>query len=454
MTEEDLLKDADRRAARYLSGVGNRNVYPNEEALQSLKILYAPLPLDGFSAENTLALLDEVGSPATVVTNGPRYFGFVVGALLPAAAAAERLALSWDQCASSFDNSPISAEIEKIATGWLLEILDLPKESAVGFGTSATASTIACLATARRALLSASGWDLDKDGLYGSPEIKVIVSDKVHITVRKALRVLGFGENRLKIAPTDEYGRILPDRLPEMDRHTILCLQAGEVNTGEFDPFAMIIPTAKKAGAWVHVDGAFGLWSRTVPSLKVLTEGIDQADSWTCDGHKWLNTTYDSAMAICRHANEMAQTMNSDAAYATADKSAQKNLTLEFSRKARGLPIWAVLRTLGRKGVATMIERHCQQAKRLAEGLLEAGYHILNRVPINQVLVRGPNDEATLAIRDTAEQAGIIWFGRTIWQDRPAFRLSVCSWRTTDADIERAIIHLTELMRHHQSQPM
>ncbi len=313
MDELTLIADADLRGRAYSSSVATRPVYPNAAAILALDAFSEALPDRGADAAATLAMLDDIGSPATIVSNGPNYFGFVIGACLPSAAAAERMMLAWDQCASSFTNSPVAATIEKIAAGWVLDVLDLPRGSAVGFGTSATACTIGCLTAARRALLARKGWDFDADGLIGAPEVKVIVSDVVHITVKKALRMLGFGINRLLIAPTDGHGRIDPDQLPPIDDMTILCLQAGEVNTGAFDPFDVLIPWASAAGAWVHVDGAFGLWARASTTAVTLTSGVDLADSWTTDGHKWLNTPYDGAMAICRDADALARAMNSDA---------------------------------------------------------------------------------------------------------------------------------------------
>jgi glutamate/tyrosine decarboxylase-like PLP-dependent enzyme len=448
MNELALIADADKRARAYLASVDTRRVYPRPDALDALSGFTEALPEQGMDAADTLAMLDDIGSPATVVSNGPRYFGFVVGACLPSAAAAERMMLAWDQCASSFDNSPVAATLERVAAGWVLDALDLPRESAVGFGTSATACTTGCLTAARRALLANKGWDFDAEGLVGAPEINVIVSEVVHVTVKKALRMLGFGMNRLLIAPTDEFGRIDPDQLPPLDNMTILCLQAGEVNMGEFDPFDVLVPRAKAAGAWVHVDGAFGLWARASNAARHLTSGVDLADSWTTDGHKWLNTPYDGAMAICRDADALARAMNSDSVYATAAADAQKNLTLEFSRRARGIPIWATLRTLGRAGVAEMIDRHIVQASRLAGALRDAGFDVVNRVIINQVLVRGSTDEETAAIRLAVEESGEAWFGATMWRGRPAFRLSISSWRTYDKDID-ALVRL--LIRVRQS---
>lgn len=449
MDELSLLRDADVRAATYLAGVNTRRVFPDAGALAGLDRFAEPLPHQGRPAAETLALLDEVGGPATVTSNGPRYFGFVIGASLPAAAAAERLMLAWDQCASSFDNAPVAAVLERQAGQWLLEALDLPRDSAVGFGTSATACGLSCLAAARRTLLARLGWDFDRKGLAGAPDIRVVISDTTHITVRKALRVLGFGLDSLVVAPTDEYGRVDPDRLPPLDDRTILCLQAGEVNMGEFDPFIPLIAAARKVGAWVHVDGAFGLWARLSVDAVRLTAGVDGADSWTTDGHKWLNTPYDGAIAICRDAGALAAAMNSDAVYATADPLAQKNLTLEFSRRARGIPIWAALRSLGVDGIADMVDRHRTLACRLADGLRSVGYNVLNRVVLNQVLIQVPGDdvEGTVLhrIRRAAEESGEIWFGPTVWRGRSAARLSVSSWRTCDADIDRAVGVLARL---------
>lgn len=448
MDELKLLADADARGLRYVEGNATRRVFPSNEAIAALSEFDEPLPTSGLPAEDTLSLLDRAGSPATTASNGPRYFGFVIGAALPAAAAAERLMLAWDQCASTFDNSPVAATLERVAGRWVLEALDLPRESAVGFGTSATACTLGALATARRALLARQGWDFDRQGLMGAPEIKVVVSELAHITVKKALRILGFGLDRIVYASVDMYGRVDAARLPPLDDRTILCLQAGEVNTGEFDPFAPIIARARDAGAWVHVDGAFGLWARTASSagLNALCEGIEGADSWTTDAHKWLNTPYDCAMVICRDATALAEAMNSDAAYLSASADAQKNLTLEFSRRARGIPVWAALRTLGSGGVAAMIERHHAQARRIGAELERLGYEVLNRVVLNQVLFRCETDAQTQALRSAVQASGETWFGGTTWQGRPALRISVSSWRTRDEDIE-ALVQLLASLR-------
>lgn len=439
MNEIDLLQEADRLARAYTAGIEDRDAYPSEDAIVALSALEEPLSDAGLSASSTLDLMNAVAGEATVASNGPRYFGFVLGASLPVAAAADRLALSWDQCASSSDSAPGVHALEQQAARWVLDILELPHQSAVAFGTSATACGLSCIAAARAELLARKGWDFVENGLNGAPNIRVVVSDATHVTIKKALQILGFGWRNVEKAATDPQGRIIPEKLPKLDDQTILILQAGEVNTGEFDPFVPLIEMARDAGAWVHVDGAFGLWARSTPQLRYLTDGIDGADSWTTDGHKWLNTPYDSAMAICRDPHALARVMNSDAVYSSASADSQKNLTLEFSRKARGVSVWAALRTLGRDGVAQMVERHHTQAQFVANRLRELGFEVLNRVVLNQVLVRGVDDDATQRIVAAAQASGRIWFGATVWEGRPAFRISLSSFRTEDTHIAELV---------------
>ena len=442
--EQELMADADARANAYRQTVATRRVFPSEADLLALDVFDQPLPADPTSPQAMLAQLDEIGSPATSVSTGPNYFGFVIGGLLPAAAAAEKMVSVWDQCASSQMNSPIAAKLESVAANWVLDILDLPRAAAIGFGTSATACGVSCFAAARHQLLARQGWNVEEEGLSGSPQIKVVVSDITHISIIKAFRILGIGTKQIIKAKTDQRGRIIPAQLPPLDAMTILCLQAGEVNMGDFDPFTPLIAKAKKAGAWTHIDGAFGLWARATKTHRHLTEGLELADSWTTDGHKWLNTPYDSAMAIVKDGEAMARIMNSDAVYASAETHAQKSLTLEFSRRARGIAIWAVLKTLGRSGVCELVERHCAQAQKLAKGIDgKNGIKVVGDVPLNQVLCTTTGAETPAEFTARLQAGGQIWFGTTVWQGKPAFRLSVSSWRTTDADINRAIKVLT-----------
>ena len=440
------MRAADQAAADYIAGVDARRVFPDAETLKRLDSFDEALPQRGVDAAAIIAQLHALGSPNTVVSNGPNYFGFVIGAALPAAAAADRLALAWDQCASSWDGSPVADKLERTAARWLLEILDLPRDSAIGFGTSATACSLACLAAARRELLKRKGWDFDAQGLDGAPKVTIVMSQAIHITLKRTARVLGFGMDNIVFAPCDDFNRVDPARLPPLDDMTILCLQAGEVNTGEFDPFAAIIPAAKAAGAWVHVDGAFGLWARA-GSDRAPTSGIELADSWTTDGHKWLNTPYDGAMAICRDGRVLADAMQSDATYVPAVWDAQKNLTLEFSRRPRGIAIWAALKGLGRDGVRDMVDRHCRLARRIADGACAAGFEVLNRGVLNQVLVRAGTDAQTQAVMEYVQASGKAWFGPTVWQGRPAFRISVSSWRTEESHADALVALLEEALR-------
>lgn len=429
------MADADRRAAAYAATVDTRPPYPEPRAIEKLQAFDEDLPAHGRPDDETLALLDDVGSPATAVTTGPRYFGYVVGGLLPAAAAAERLVLAWDQRASTFTSSPVAAVIERQAGRWILDALRLPRDSAVGFGTSATACTLACLSAARRTLLARQGWDWDADGAMGSPPVRVVASAAMHVAVSKALRILGFGLRNIVPAPVDQFGRVDPAQLPALDASTILILQAGEVNTGAFDPFADILPRAAQAKAWVHVDGAFGLWARASLTSDGLCAGIEQADSWTADGHKWLNTPYDGAFSICRDSAALEAAMSSDAAYSPSEPHAQQNLTLEFSRRARGIPIWAALRSLGRRGLAELVDYNTSQARRISEALGDIGFDVPVPTFLNQVLVRAGSDEATRGICQAVQRSGVAWFGLTRWDDRVAMRISVSSYRTRDSDI-------------------
>ena len=443
MNDAKLMSEADQRAAIYAASVASRPPYPSAQAIDGLAAFVEAFPANGRPDGETLAMLDDIGSPATAVTTGPRYYGYVVGGVLPAAAAAERMVLAWDQRASSHTSSPAAAVIERQAGRWVLDALNLPRESAVGFGTSATACTIACLSAARRTLLARQGWDWDRHGVVGAPPVRIVASATIHVAVSKALRILGFGLGNVVSAPVDAFGRVDPGQLPELDAGTILCLQAGEVNTGAFDPFAAIVPIAAAAGAWVHVDGAFGLWARASSSHH-LCDGVDLADSWTADGHKWLNTPYDSAFSVCRDAGALEAAMSSDADYSPSEPYAQQNMTLEFSRRARGIPIWAALRSLGRDGLCELVDRNIDQARRISDGMTYIGFDLPVPTFLNQILARAGSDEATRSICHAVQRSGAGWFGMTRWNGRNAIRISVSSHRTADADVTALLEALAE----------
>ncbi len=437
---EKLLRTTAERAARYLAGLKDRGVTPTREALANLRRLDEPLPEHPTDPAAVIALLDEFGSPATLGSAGGRFFGFVVGGSLPATVAASWLAAAWDQNAGIVVLSPIAARLEEVAMRWLLAVLGLPPACGVGFVTCATQANFSGLAAARHALLARRGWNVETQGLFGAPPISVVVGEEVHVSVLKALMLVGLGRERVIRVPVDGQGRMRADALPPLDDNTLLCLQAGNVNTGAFDPADEIIPRAKAAGAWVHVDGAFGLWAAAAPARAHLTKGFAAADSWAIDAHKWLNVPYDSGMVVVRDPRHLHAAMAVNAPYLVIGESREpEHYTPEFSRRARGVEVWAALRSLGRQGLADLIERTCRYATRFAEGLSEAGYEILNDVVINQVLVSFGDAELTRRVIAGVQADGTCWAGGTVWQGRTAMRISVSSWATTEDDVERSL---------------
>jgi glutamate/tyrosine decarboxylase-like PLP-dependent enzyme len=416
------------------------NVFPSSAAIEALAKLDEPLPEDSTDIESVVSFLDEIGSPATVLTAGGRYFGFVTGGSLPAALAANWLAGAWDQNAGLRVTSPIAAVVEQIALGWLLDVLSLPAEAGGGFVSGATMANFTALAAARHAILEKQGWDVEAKGLFDAPPVSVVVGDEVHVSALKALSLLGFGREAVIRVPVDGQGRIRADALPEMTHSTIVCIQAGNVNTGAFDPAFEICSAAKEIGAWVHVDGAFGLWAAASAKYAHLTSGFEAADSWAIDAHKWLNVPYDSGIAFCRDPAHLRGAMSTSAPYLQVGEQREPHHYVpEMSRRARGIEIWAALRSLGRSGLADLIERTCNYARRFASGLKEAGYHVLNDVVINQVLVAFGDAEITRRVIEGVQADGTCWCGGTEWQGHTAMRISVSSWATTDADVERSL---------------
>jgi glutamate/tyrosine decarboxylase-like PLP-dependent enzyme len=438
---DKLLKATAERAIRYLEGLGERSVAPLEESVTRLKELAGDLPDEPSDPADTLALLDEIGSPATIANAGGRYFGYVFGSSMPVATAANWLAGAWNQNAGIFKSSPVATMLEDITLDWLLDVLGLPQGSGVGFVTGTTMGNFAGLAAARHAILARMGWDVESQGLYNAPEITVVVGDEVHVSLLKALGLLGFGRERVVRVPVDGQGRMRADALPSLSDSTIVCIQAGNVNSGAFDPATEICAAAHEAGAWVHVDGAFGLWAAASPERKHLTAGVADADSWATDGHKWLNVPYDSGLVFCRDPNHLLGAMSPlSSAYITADQPHERMYyTPELSRRARGVEIWAVLHTLGRSGLADMIERMCQYASRFAGALSAEGYSILNEVLLNQVLVSFGDPEVTKRVIAGIQSDGTCWCSGTVWHGHTAMRISVSGWATTPDDVERSL---------------
>jgi glutamate/tyrosine decarboxylase-like PLP-dependent enzyme len=436
----ELLTDFLDRAIRYIDGRDDRRVAPSDEAIERLALLDESLPEHPTDPRIVLQMLDEIGSPATVVSAGGRYFGFVTGGVLPAALAANLMAGVWDQNGGYRVQSPVAAKAEDVCLKWLREALGLPADAGGGFVTGATMANFAALAAARSAVLRKAGWNVEEDGLFGAPPIRVVVGDEVHASLLKALSLLGLGRERVERVPVDGQGRMRADALPDLSGTTIVCIQAGNVNTGAFDPAREVCAAARDAGAWTHVDGAFGLWAAASPRLAHLAAGVAEADSWATDAHKWLNAPYDSGIVFVREAEHLRAAMTVGAAYLIAgDEREPSHYTPDMSRRARGVEIWAALRSLGRTGLADLIERSCRHAARFAEGLRAAGYEILNEVVLNQVLVSFGHDETTRRVIAAIQSDGTCWLGGTVWQGRAAMRISVSSWATTEDDVERSL---------------
>jgi glutamate/tyrosine decarboxylase-like PLP-dependent enzyme len=446
---EHLLRDTTERALRYLDAIDHRGVAPANEALAGLAAFHEPLPDAPTDPAGIIALLDEYGSPATMAMAGRRFFGFVIGGSLPAALAASWLAAAWDQNSALYRVTPATAAVEDVALRWLVELLRLPDRCGGAFVTGATVANFTALAAARGAVLRRAGHDVEADGLVGAPAITVIAGEEVHPSVVKSLGMLGLGRRRIVRVPVDNQGRMRADLLPDIEGPTIICVQAGNVNTGAVDPIGEICSKARETGAWVHVDGAFGLWAAASPRLSHLVEGAELADSWATDAHKWLNVPYDSGVAFVRDPETLRSAMAITAEYLPTESEHRNpsDYTPELSRRARGVEVWAALRQLGRSGAAELIDRCCNHARRFAAGLAAAGYEILNEVVLNQVLVSFGDEETTLRVIEDIQRDGTCWCGVTRWQGRTAMRISVSSWATTEEDVERsleAMIHVAQ----------
>ena len=452
MASEDALARALAIARAYLTTRADRAVWPTASLAELRAGLDAPLPLGPDDPATVIDGLARSADPALVATTGPRYFGFVTGGALPATVAAEWLAAVWDQNAGLYVMSPAAAIVEEVAGRWLIELLGLPAGSSVAFVTGAHMANFTALAAARHELLRRAGWDVEADGLQEAPTLRVIVGDEVHVSVVSALRLLGIGSRQLVRIEADDQGRMRPERLAQAvassNAPTIVCAQAGNVNTGAFDPLDQIADIVRRHGAWLHVDGAFGLWAAASDRLKHHVDGIGRADSWATDAHKWLNVPYDSGLVFVAHPAAHRAAMSMSAAYLVRARDEPRepmDWTPESSRRARGFAIYAALRSLGRRGVADLIERCCRLARRFADRLrVEPTIRILNDVVLNQVLVRvePPGRDADAATRETirlVQDERICWLGGTRWHDLEAIRISVSNWSTTENDVDLSV---------------
>ncbi len=437
----DLWIDAAQRSVRYRASLADRPVAPSARALAGLARLRESMPQRGCPANDVLALLDDVGSPATVASAGGRYFGFVIGSSLPVTVASNWLATAWDQNAALSVMSPIAATIEEITLGWLVELFDLPAGTTGTFVTGATMASFTALAAARHELLMRAGWNPEADGLFGAPPITVVVGDEAHASIFRALALLGLGRERVVRVAADEQGRMRADALPKAVAGPVLvCVQAGNVNTGAFDPFDAVCDWAERHRAWVHVDGAFGLWAACAPEKAPLTAGIERAHSWATDAHKWLNVPYDCGIALVRNAPALRDAMALTAAYLPASELRDPmHFGPDASRRARAIDVWAALKHLGRDGVAELVTRCSAHAARFGRELALAGHDVLNDVVSNQVLVAFGDEARTLRVIDALQREGTCWCGVSRWQGRTAMRISVSSWATSDDDVERSL---------------
>ena len=437
----ELLVEAALRSANYIEQLRVREVRADPAAVERLrKALAAPLPSEPSRAGDILAFLDDHGSPATVASAGGRYFGFVTGAALPATVAAQYLASAWDQNCFSFVSSPAVACIESTVLRWLKEALGLPAAAEGALVTGATMANFTCLAAARNWTLQRHGWDVDRQGLFGAPALTVVLGDEAHATIYKVLSMLGLGRERVLRVPADTQGRMRADRFPPITGPAIVCLQAGNVNSGAFDPAEELIARAHQYDAWVHVDGAFGLWALASAEQAALARAFVGADSWALDAHKWLNVPYDSGIALVRERAALARAMSMSGAYLLPSEHRDAmNFTPDSSRRARAIEIWAALRSLGRSGLAELVSRNCRQAQRIAAELTKAGVDVLNEVVLNQVVVAFGDDERTRRVIARIQDGGTCWCGGTVWRGRAAMRISVSSWATSAEDVERTI---------------
>lgn len=428
-----LLAEAASRGRRYVSSVSSRPVVSSAD----LSAFDGSLPESPCDPMETLALLDDFGSPGTVASTGPRYFGFVTGGTLPVALASGWLGMAWDQNSALPVMSPIAAKLHSVTSSWLSSLLGLPATAL--FVSGASMANTAALTAARDRQLARAGWDAQTDGLFGAPPVTVVVGEGAHSTLLKALGMVGLGRSRVHRVPVDSQGRMIASALPPLSGPLIVCAQAGEVNTGAFDPFPDIVSWARERDAWLHVDGAFGLWALADPAFSAVTSGLDAFDSWATDAHKWLNVSYDSGIVFMRDPADLRRSFAASAGYLPPDNAFEAmHHTPQSSQRARQIEIWAVLRTLGRSGVADLVSRSCRFARDIADGL-RGRLEVLNDVVLNQVLVAAPSDSETSGLIAAVQAEGTCWCGPSVWHGRQVMRISVSGWNTTESDVDKTV---------------
>jgi glutamate/tyrosine decarboxylase-like PLP-dependent enzyme len=441
----DILRRTAELAADYVESLDERPVFPDVDPAQLREALGGPLPEDPLPAEAVVSELAEAAEQGLVAMGSGRYFGFVIGGSLPAALAADWLTSAWDQNAGLYVGGPSASVVEQVTREWLVELLGLPANASIGFVTGTQMAHVTGLAAARWHVLDSVGWDVGAKGLIGAPPVHVLVGEKRHVTIDRALRLLGLGAPQ--VVASDSHGRLLPGALRDAldEGPAIVCAQAGEVNTGAFDPLPEIADACQAAGAWLHVDGAFGIWAAVSPPLRHLVAGLERADSWTTDAHKWLNVPYDSGIVLCAHPESHRAAMTTTASYLIQDEGERRvrdqvDWVPEFSRRARGFAVYAALRSLGRRGLTELVERCCDAASRFATAIVEIeGVELVNEVVLNQVLFRFESDERTDEVLRRVQEGGRVWMSGTTWDGRKAIRISVSNWQTGDAEVDLAV---------------
>jgi glutamate/tyrosine decarboxylase-like PLP-dependent enzyme len=448
LREKKIFDLARSYAYNYVDQIRQMDVFPAAEKLADLSIFDEELPEVTCDARKVIAQLNTYGAPATPAQTGGRYFGFVNGGVLPVALATKWMTDFWDQCAGLYLTSPINAKLEEVCEKWLVELFKLPASTVAGFVSGTSLANLCGLGAARYRLLKNQGWDINQQGLQGSPELKIIAHKGIHGSIIKALVILGFGRENVLWVDADNQGRIIAEAVPELDDQTLLILQAGNVNTGAFDPFNIICQKARDTGAWVHIDGAFGLWAQVSSTLSHLTDGLEHASSWAVDGHKTLNTPYDSGVILCRDKDALIRAMQATGDYLMmADRREPLLYTPEMSKRARAFELWAVLKYLGKEGVDELVTSLHQKAVSLSDKLKARNFRIHNEVVFNQVLVSFDNPNQTNEALSRIQQSGECWCGGTTWNDEPAIRISICSWATTEQDIDRTVNLFQEIRK-------
>jgi len=438
--EKDIFNKSLEYAQDYISHSQEKNVFPTEAALENLSVFEEDFPDDYTTADSIIDTLHRYGSPATVSQIGGRYFGLVNGGIIPVSLAAKVLADFWDQNTPLYVTSPIISKLESVTEKWLVQLLGLPSSTVAGFVSGSSMAILCGLLAARFRILQSQGWNVNEKGLNGAPSIRVVASNQIHATVIKAISILGIGKNNVEWLETDDQGRVVPEKIPPLDKHTILILQAGNVNTGSFDRFDLICDLAVKAGAWVHIDGAFGLWAAATERLKHLTKNIEKANSWSVDGHKTLNTPYDNGIVLCNDKDALVEALQATDSYIIhSDQRDGMLYTPEMSRRARVVELWAALKYLGRKGIDELVFGLHERAVQFSEELAREGFEIHNDVVFNQVLVSCATDELTQTTLSELQKLRICWCGGSVWKYKKVIRISVCSWATTEKDVSLSV---------------